>query len=218
MLWRCWLGGRKGIRPVKTEWWGAGVVICLEQDADLHIAQLMPLPLTVSCFSKIQIGFTFLVPAHPGSPGKRAVKRVCVCVCLFTCSRHIWELCWRNPLAFWLIYYYLFCRFFLHNVIKKRRLVLYTSTFSVSSSGYMWSYQCMNFTTKILNCTLLWSVLQEADGKETALIIDRYKYLDLFPCAQTELKSLGYRVSKVELRQSSVRVENVVYHCKCTVH
>jgi len=44
----------------------------------LHMAQLMPLPLTVSCFSKIQIGFTFLVPAHPGSPGKRAVKRVCV--------------------------------------------------------------------------------------------------------------------------------------------
>jgi len=41
----------------------------------------MPLPLTVSCFSEIQIGFTFLVPAHPGSPGKRAVKRVCVCVC-----------------------------------------------------------------------------------------------------------------------------------------
>ena len=39
--------------------------------------------LTVSCFSKIQIGFTFLVPAHPGSPGKRAVKRVCVCVCVF---------------------------------------------------------------------------------------------------------------------------------------
>ena len=54
------------------------MVICLEQDADLHVAQLMPLPLTVSCFSKIQIGFTFLVPAHPGSPGKRAVKWVCV--------------------------------------------------------------------------------------------------------------------------------------------
>jgi len=45
----------------------------------LAYAQLMPLPLSVSCFSKIQIGFTFLVPAHPGSPGKRAVKRVCVC-------------------------------------------------------------------------------------------------------------------------------------------
>jgi len=51
----------------KTEWWGAGVVICLERGADLHVFQLMPLPLTVSCFSKIQIGFTFLVPG------------VCVC-------------------------------------------------------------------------------------------------------------------------------------------
>ena len=66
----------------KTEQWGAGMVIWLERDADLHMAQLMPLPLTVSCFSKIQIGFTFLVPAHLGSPGKRAVKRVCVCVYL----------------------------------------------------------------------------------------------------------------------------------------
>ena len=54
------------------------MVICLEQGADLHTAQLMPLPLTVSCFSKIPIGFTFLVPAHPGSPRQRAVKRVCV--------------------------------------------------------------------------------------------------------------------------------------------
>ena len=80
VLWRCWLGGRSGIRPVKTEWWGAGVVICLERGADLHTVQLMPLPLTVSCFSKIQIGFAFLVPAYPGSPGQRAVKRVCVCV------------------------------------------------------------------------------------------------------------------------------------------
>ena len=50
----------------------------MERDADLHMAQLMPLPLTVSCFSKIQIGFTFLVPAQPGSPGQRTVKRVCV--------------------------------------------------------------------------------------------------------------------------------------------
>ena len=49
------------------------------------MAQLMPLPLTVSCSSKIQIGFTFLVPAHPGSPGQRAIKRVCVCVCVCAC-------------------------------------------------------------------------------------------------------------------------------------
>ena len=55
------------------------MVVCLEQDADLHMAQLMPLPLTVSCFSKIQTGFTFLVPAHLGSPGKRPLNR-CVCV------------------------------------------------------------------------------------------------------------------------------------------
>jgi len=57
------------------------VVICLQQGADLHMVQLMPLSLNVSCSSKIQIGFTLLVPAHPGSPGQRAVKRVCVCVC-----------------------------------------------------------------------------------------------------------------------------------------
>ena len=57
------------------------MVICLERGVDLHMAQLMPLPLTVSCFSKIQIGFTFLVPAHPVSPGQRVVKRVCMCVC-----------------------------------------------------------------------------------------------------------------------------------------
>jgi len=54
----------------------------------VHMAQLMPLPLTVSCFSKIQIGFTFLVPALQGSPGKRAVKFVCVCVraCVRACA------------------------------------------------------------------------------------------------------------------------------------
>ena len=56
------------------------MVVCLERDADLHMAQLMPLLLTVSCSSKIQIGFTCLVPAYPGCPGKEAVKRVCVVV------------------------------------------------------------------------------------------------------------------------------------------
>jgi len=56
------------------------MAIHLERSADLHVAQLMPLPLTVSCFSKIQIGFTFLVPAHLGSLGQRAIKRVFLCV------------------------------------------------------------------------------------------------------------------------------------------
>jgi len=59
------------------------VVVCLEQGADLHMAQLMPLPLTVSCSSKIQIGFTFVVPAYPGYPGKEAVKWLLLLLLLF---------------------------------------------------------------------------------------------------------------------------------------
>jgi len=84
----------KGIQPVKSEWWGTGVVICLERGADLHMAQLMPQPVTVSCSSKIQIGFTFLVPAHPDSPRQRAVKRVCVCVVMTTAGHTT-----RQPIA-----------------------------------------------------------------------------------------------------------------------
>jgi len=57
------VGRQEGHPACKKQWWGAGVVICLERGADLHTAQLMPLPLTASSFSKIQIGFTFLVPA-----------------------------------------------------------------------------------------------------------------------------------------------------------
>ena len=100
VLWRCWLGGRKGIRSVQNRVMGCWRD-CLEQDADLHMAQLMPLRLTVTCFSKIQIGFTFLVPAHLGSPGKGPLN-VCVCVC--ECFRHLswlsgkaecWWHCWR---------------------------------------------------------------------------------------------------------------------------
>ena len=101
VLWWCWLGGRKGTRRVKTEWWGADVVVSLEQGADLHMAELMPLPLTVSCCSKIQTSFTFLVPAHPGSPGKRAIKRVCVTYLLTQCHTWLWcalivHWCWWN--------------------------------------------------------------------------------------------------------------------------
>jgi len=75
------LNGQQEGHPAceKTEWWAAGIVICLERGAHLHMAQLITLPLTVSCFSKIQTGFTFLVPVHLGSTGQRAIKRVCVC-------------------------------------------------------------------------------------------------------------------------------------------
>jgi len=60
------------------------------------MAQLMPLSLTVSFFSKSQIGFTFLVPAHPGSPGQRVVKRVCVCVLCFVSEIYVLTTCCTN--------------------------------------------------------------------------------------------------------------------------
>ena len=83
VLWRCWLGGRKGIRPVKN--WVVGCwhgYLSGPRCKLVYGPAVMPLPLTVSCFSEIQTGFTFLVPAHTGSPGQRAVKRACVCVCV----------------------------------------------------------------------------------------------------------------------------------------
>jgi len=66
---------------------GVLVIICLERGADLHMAQLMSLSLTVSCFSKIQTGFTFLVLLTRVIPDKvhRAVKRMCVCACMRVC-------------------------------------------------------------------------------------------------------------------------------------
>jgi len=76
VLRRCWLGGRKGIRPVKT---GLLAWLSVWSEVHLHIAQLLPLPFTVCCFSKIQMCFTFLVLAHPGSPGKGLLNG-CMCV------------------------------------------------------------------------------------------------------------------------------------------
>jgi len=68
------LGGRKGIWPVKSERWDAGVVMCLGQGSDLHMAQLMPLPLTVSCSNKSRLvlpsWFYLSGAGSPGSPGQ----------------------------------------------------------------------------------------------------------------------------------------------------
>ena len=75
MLWRCWLGDRKGIRPVKN--WVVGCWRGYLSGARCRLAY-GPADATVSCFSKIQIGFTFLVLAHLGSPRQKAIKRVCV--------------------------------------------------------------------------------------------------------------------------------------------
>jgi len=68
------VGRQEGHPACKKMSGGMLVWLSLEQGADIHLAQLIPLPLIVSCFRKIQIGFTFLVPAHPGCPGKEAVK------------------------------------------------------------------------------------------------------------------------------------------------
>ena len=80
------------------------MVVCLERGADLHVAQLMPLPLTVSCFIKVQIGFTFLLPAHSGSPGRRAVKRARACVCVYPGAMQPAERgrAWRDRRVFYL--------------------------------------------------------------------------------------------------------------------
>ena len=86
VLWRCWLGSRKGIRPVKTGWWGAGMVVCLEWGADLVIwpswcyGHLLSL---VSVKSRLVLPFWYqLTRVVP----EKAVKRVCVCVCLTVSS------------------------------------------------------------------------------------------------------------------------------------
>jgi len=93
------LVGRQEGHPACKNWvvalvgcWQAW--FCLELGADLHMVQLMPLPFTL--FSKIQIGFAFLVLAHAGSPRKRSVKWVC---CKFTAESDS-EIIDKNRLTF----------------------------------------------------------------------------------------------------------------------
>jgi len=95
------LVGRQEGRPAckKTEWWGAGVVICLERGADLHMARLMPLPLTVSCFSKIQICLPFWYRLTRVVPDKWPLNR-CVCVCVCVCSRRYPGYLFKNSRRF----------------------------------------------------------------------------------------------------------------------
>jgi len=116
VLWRCCLGGRKGIQPVKNWVVGCWHGYLSGGRCRLAYAQLMPLPLTVSCSSKIQIGFTFLVLAYPGSPGKRVVKWVCVCLCFWE-TAHILQPC----LIFWIDLSKInqFWWFSVHFIIKK---------------------------------------------------------------------------------------------------
>ena len=105
VLWHCWLGDRKGIRSVKKLSGGVLAWLSIWSEVQTCIWRSWCHCHSLSLASvKIQIGFTFLVPAHLGSPGQRAVKRVCVCVCLWTClwTRHEqqWTLVkrWTQPL------------------------------------------------------------------------------------------------------------------------
>jgi len=84
VLWCYWLGGRKGIQSVKTEWWSAGVVICMGRGADLHMVQFSWCHGHYFLLQWVQISFTFLVLAHSGNPGQRAIKWVLL---LFICTK-----------------------------------------------------------------------------------------------------------------------------------
>jgi len=99
MVWHCWLGIRKSIGPVKTDWWGTGMIICLEQGANnLHLVQLMPLSSIISCFTRIQKPewFTFLVLAYPGCPGKEAIKWMFLSLLLL--SGMTWVSCYQKKI------------------------------------------------------------------------------------------------------------------------
>ena len=74
-----WAAGRASGRQ-KKEWLGAGMVICLELGADLHMAKLIPLLLTDSCFSKIHIGLPFWYRLTHVVRKKGHETGVCVCV------------------------------------------------------------------------------------------------------------------------------------------
>ena len=124
VLWRCWLGYRKGIRPVKN--WVVGCWCGYLSGVRCRLAS-GPADATathcLSCFSKIQIGSTFLVSANLGSPGKKAVKWVCVCVCACACACacvcvcymqysgcfSCFTLLWDRMYALWSSHVYLYC-------------------------------------------------------------------------------------------------------------
>ena len=133
VLWRCWMGGRKGIWPVKNEWLGAGLVICLERGADLHMAQLMPLPLTVSSVKSRLYRLTWVVPEK----GQLNVC-VCVCVCVWPDVRNI-----------------TFCTVdFCHLLFLCKTWILLAS--GLNSDVYCSCRHCLHITT---NC-LLWTVAE----------------------------------------------------------
>ena len=116
------------------------MVICLERGADLHMAQLMPLPLTFSCSSKIQIGFSFLVPAYPGCPGKEAVKWLLLLydsiMCVSSCIKEV-EFFLFLFLPIWQLVTKLHCLCMLHNVQKNLHTELWALEIALLSLTQM---------------------------------------------------------------------------------
>ena len=111
----------------------------LEQCADLHMAQLIPPPLTVSCFSKIQIGFTFLVPAHLASPGKGPLNG-CVCVNRVNIAVDICALP-STIRCFSIIFLYeLFNDGHLFNIFSKTRTNNFSNSFGMLCSSFRSTY------------------------------------------------------------------------------
>ena len=114
------------------------MVICLEWGAGLHMAQLLPLPPTLSCFSKIQVDCIFLVLAHPGSPRQRAVKRVCVCGPeKFLCPARLHVSCDAAATCISSIsghYNVLFC----HNCSRPKMLLKWSWFFGITGPDTSW--------------------------------------------------------------------------------
>ena len=151
VLWCCWLGGRKGIWPVKKLSGEVLAWLSVWNEVQTCIWPSWCHCHSVSCFSKIQIGFTFLVPAHLGSPGEMAVKQVCVCVHAF--GRALLPLSQRySSSTLWIITFSIlsFMQVYLHcfiSVFHESWIVcMYKWTVSMYFGAGVFDIQAVGFT------------------------------------------------------------------------
>jgi len=139
VLWHCWLGISKSIRSVKNDWWGTGVIICLECGAnDLHMVQLMPLPPNISCFSKIQKGLPFWCWLTWVVLEKRPLN-----VCMYVCRPDIKGLC-----VIWSISSYCQSASQLCNSLINTMMSLFVTVLSSVNSGTLLS-DCVTFHARM---------------------------------------------------------------------
>jgi len=144
----------------KTELWGAGVVICIF--AYLHMAHLMPLLLTVPCFSKIQIGFTFLVPAYPGSLGWN--PEGCEMVVVAAAAAAVMHACFH-------CIKFDFFSVFLSDWLRRAPLRLWYDPFWVTLDVKLKpSLSANQFSSRLLHCgiAVFWTFLSVFSGYQSA--------------------------------------------------